>query len=102
LRPLREPTNPEPPLAAPSGGVPAYVWTGPGPKDGPNEASVAAKLGAELAATPITMKRISKLIHTAKFASQPNLWSVRICPMTIPAAMKMTRQAMKQMLPFET
>ena len=95
------------------------MWTGPGPKAGPNEASVAAKFGGELAATPIliivvsmvlyhallaayTMKRISKLIHTAKFASQPNLCSVRICPMTIPAAMKITRQAMKQMLPFET
>jgi hypothetical protein len=29
------------------------VWTGPGPKLGPNEASAVAKFGGELAATPI-------------------------------------------------
>ena len=62
---------------------------GPGPNDAPKDASVAAKLGAEFAATPILllvsqvclleerkepyeMNKIKTLIHTAKFASQPN------------------------------
>jgi hypothetical protein len=45
--------KPEPPLAMPLGGVPAYVWMGPGPKLSPNEAWVALKFGGEWATTPM-------------------------------------------------
>ncbi len=76
------------------------VGRGIGGNSHTNQLSVRALRNGALIA--YTMKIMSKLIHTAKFANQPNLCRVRICPMTIPAAIKMTRQTMKQMLPFET
>ena len=93
--------KPVPPVASPSGGVPAYLVTGAVMSKSGLEACTAARFGGEFAATPMQIKMISRLIQTAKFASQPKRWRVRIWPTTIPAAMKITKQTMKQMVDFE-
>jgi len=64
---------PLPPLAIPSGGKPAYVIMGPGPKLGPKKASVAAKFGGQFAITLMKMKTDSMFIQTAKLESHPKL-----------------------------
>lgn len=97
FKPFRLPINPLPPLASPSGGVPANLRIGPGANDSPKLAIVALKLGIEFAATPMTKKIEITFKNTAALAIHENLCSVLICPRINPATIKMTMHTTKQM-----